>query len=827
MSFYFWRLIPLFFLIILVKELNSYNFKIESNSALKPESTSFINFENGDYIIFYQNSTKDTNQINLLKFDRENTILFERELNPSKTFFENEINPKAISLTNDTFLLIWQKFNSINDDYVNNFRNDLVIYAQIFDRDFNTIGDQFNITEGDTCLLENKSILKISDNLFAIVFMEFQNSENAYHAICNIFTTNGVNVKRENLFTTQNITDLNINYLNNTSFLISYLPNNPSKEKSPNRTLNNTIINHNALEYDKYIIEKKQNISILSSNGTNIDNFNFTLNTTQIVYEFKKYTTKNNYNILIFRNSKILNDNLEYINSSYFNYTSINKNNSSYVNITSNNQTTQRFLLDMNKTSEKNLIGIVSSFDNLSYSYNGFTLLNSYNNSYIEINIVDYDFNHYFTRYYKIENGCNFDSLVFPDGNFILTWQYDYSTKYNNSPFSNAVYMEFNSNLNMKYSKEKVIIPQANNITKYNPKIYYFENLKNDFKEKKILLSFKTYDVIDHTYQMYFSTQNCKQTTCIEDYILLKECSKNCKSCIGNSFICTKCSPEFFPLYGGVLTDPNFDLLNSINNNKMVSVIMNPNMTSVNNILSAFNCFTLENPPPNSYFDGTNMVFFKCDDSCNKCSNSPIECKTCNFKDDYYPLEDRESQCVKGSYFYDEQFKRGYFLDYRTLKMKKCNNECKSCKNFQDNCIDCNNDFGYFTTSDRFIKCQKNPSGYYLDSVNRIYRKCIENCIKCQNEITCENCDDYSTLIFNKKKCHFCGESMFYDENKNVCRDCNEIGFCKSCNIDGCLECRDHFEFNPITVPIDSNSKNSGILINFRFMLLIYKFSKK
>ena len=118
------------------------------------------------------------------------------------------------------------------------------------------------------------------------------------------------------------------------------------------------------------------------------------------------------------------------------------------------------------------------------------------------------------------------------------------------------------------------------------------------------------------------------------------------------------------------------------------------------------------------------------------------------------------------------------------------NNEVSKCANYsiesflEDLCISCCN--SYFPKSDdilnrdSFIKCYKDPKGYYLDKEENNYKKCYLSCETCSHRgnYTYHNCDscsaDYSYELntVNSLNCYnICPYYSYYDSNanKNYC----------------------------------------------------------
>jgi hypothetical protein len=165
------------------------------------------------------------------------------------------------------------------------------------------------------------------------------------------------------------------------------------------------------------------------------------------------------------------------------------------------------------------------------------------------------------------------------------------------------------------------------------------------------------------------------------------------------------------------------------------------------------------------------------------------------------------------------EFNRSYFFDNKTELIKECSYNCKYCEGNPNYCLECNYENYYYPMYNKKELCMKNPLGYYLDKQNMVFKKCIENCLKCEDNNSCEICDEFSTLIKSKKKCFFCGKGKFYDEELKKCKECIEIGNCLTCNYKGCYECLDNFEFKPYKINNlhSSGSEKMGIYNNYNY----------
>lgn len=867
----------------LIKKAKCYNFKITNtnqtenisnhnyntnNSTSSQELSAFINFDNGDYIIFYENNSKNSYKIKIIKYNSENTKIAENQLNNNmaKQNSINEINPKALLLYEETFVLQWQSHSAFS----NQSRNEAVfaLNAQIFDKNLNAISKPFLLSKEKTLFSSGKALVKISKFLFAVVYAEYLRDSNSYSVGYSVFCVNGISVRNESLFVVKEKYDVNVNYMNETALIVSFLSNEQQQEndrkKDQNKALNVTYINHNGIEFDKFVLEnKKINVTEFAKNSYNANNsrvfyselisgFNFLFAKANKLFGFTKYTTTNNLNLMTFPKSKIL-----FYNQNYLNIKNTNNSTNSTINYNNNDSTNNPNIININKyydLNSTNIIAIISYYENFTTSsFNSLTYSNAKNNSYLQLDILDFDLNYIFTKHYKIDNACCFEPAVFNDNSFVIAYQffYDNNKNLNNNNskmLSQIAYAEFNADLGFKAEGKnvyypKIILPQLNSQAKMKPRVYAFEKTKNSLYDKKLIFGFNAIDAnklnAAATYELFFSTQDCRESFCADEVVYSSSCEESCESCIADPLVCRKCAAAHFPLLGEITSNPDFEFLNpsianstfnynnSINNNNNNN--NNTNSNNLNNFLipsktngnknkndlsnyyskNAFNCFKIEASLENSYFDSSISAFIKCDSSCNSCANAPSMCTKCT--SGFYPLENNNKKCVQINYTYDTENKQAYFFESKSSTMRKCSLECRSCAGSAENCSECNNEQGFFSISEASSICHKNPNGFYLDLKSKIYRKCIENCLKCEDYLSCLVCDGFSTISFDGSKCFYCGEGMFYDEKINKCRDCAEVGHCSSCNALGCFECLKHFEFKPVNaLGVSSNLINQG-----------------
>ena len=128
--------------------------------------------------------------------------------------------------------------------------------------------------------------------------------------------------------------------------------------------------------------------------------------------------------------------------------------------------------------------------------------------------------------------------------------------------------------------------------------------------------------------------------------------------------------------------------------------------------------------------------------------------------------------------FYYEYCINGNVTNNKTINYCKCYNEkCHSCsdipiKDLKDDLYEIEND----AISNRYKKCYKDPTGYYLDMDESIYKKCYQSCQKCEikgNNIThnCIECNNDFPMEFkvnNYSNCYQnCSYYYYFDINNN------------------------------------------------------------
>ena len=183
---------------------------------------------------------------------------------------------------------------------------------------------------------------------------------------------------------------------------------------------------------------------------------------------------------------------------------------------------------------------------------------------------------------------------------------------------------------------------------------------------------------------------------------------------------------------------------------------------------------------PTGYFcnDTLQKIIYKCHDNCKTCNKESTDdnnnCLTCpESGKKYLDLGNCTSDCSS----------RGFFIDPNDSTITRCkclyDEKCLYCTKesiaYNNSCIICNSNYypkqNDESTINSFIKCYKDPDGYYLEE--EIYKPCYSTCKKCygfgnDSDHNCKECIDNYELNtdFNKNNCYLkCNNYFYYDEN--------------------------------------------------------------
>ena len=141
------------------------------------------------------------------------------------------------------------------------------------------------------------------------------------------------------------------------------------------------------------------------------------------------------------------------------------------------------------------------------------------------------------------------------------------------------------------------------------------------------------------------------------------------------------------------------------------------------------------------------MIFCKCElDYCLHCPPVPLSKKLCTVcNNNYYPIENDISNI--GEYIKCYKDPPGYYLDYKASLYRKCYYTCEKCEikgnNFTHNCQECKNNYIIEIEINNYLNCYENCSFYHYYDKNKLYY--------CTNNYSCP--DEYPNLIKHKYEC--------------------------------------------------------------------------
>ncbi len=190
----------------------------------------------------------------------------------------------------------------------------------------------------------------------------------------------------------------------------------------------------------------------------------------------------------------------------------------------------------------------------------------------------------------------------------------------------------------------------------------------------------------------------------------------------------------------------------------------------------------------------------KCNDKCNTCAvNNPDVCITCSEAMPLFILE--RNSCVN-------KCPEGFYADFKNMQCMKCDANCKSCANTNNNCLSCDKGLLLLEKENRCVTdCPQNTSIMVLainnnisntdpNNINNILN--IDRCSSCHS--SCQTCRDSpikclscsNGYAFFEEKCiseNECpsgmiginGKCVFCDEKCDICKDRLDLGLCTKC----------------------------------------------
>ena len=321
--------------------------------------------------------------------------------------------------------------------------------------------------------------------------------------------------------------------------------------------------------------------------------------------------------------------------------------------------------------------------------------------------------------YYVLFPNCkdyNVGSFKYGEKGFL------YFSKY--IDFSNNLYQMIPDEIGIKitdYNNERINIYIGNNKIISNEEYSFDEIFTFEIQHGTLT------NEIEQPYKILFQSNVICEGKLIFN---IKSCHKACSSCknVGDesNMRCTSCSENSYP----------------------------KEEEKRNNI--EFNCYSTV---PDGYCDSEQtptLGWKKCNKACvtcSKCSENEDEtlCETCNEIEDYYPLNDNNTQCYS-----KDRNDLGRFLNNEKKEWEQCDTRCKTCVE-KNKCTSCNNENGFYllqtynTDNDGSLECYdetSKPTNTFLDETLRpqMYQYCNDACGTCKSkgyfsfDTKCETC---------------------------------------------------------------------------------------
>ena len=271
-----------------------------------------------------------------------------------------------------------------------------------------------------------------------------------------------------------------------------------------------------------------------------------------------------------------------------------------------------------------------------------------------------------------------------------------------------------------------------------------------------------------NNYGLVGNKKNISELECLPDYHLnigyYKEensiyysCSNNCEKCY-NDKTCFQC-------------EENYALVGNITNNETICL------------------------PQSDLYNGyyiNNSIYYKCPQNCLECLNDTY-CSLCKYN--YYIYWNKKNNIV--NCLLEEELQIGYYEENGTYY--DCIDYCDSCHN-DKSCNQCQDNYSLVGNKiNSYLKCLYKDNlnyGYYIK--NYIYYECINNCIICLNDKSCEKCENGYELVGNKENdeliCLSENELNFgyYKDNNLIYYKC--IDYCQNCTNDKtCKQCEEDY----------------------------------
>jgi len=200
-------------------------------------------------------------------------------------------------------------------------------------------------------------------------------------------------------------------------------------------------------------------------------------------------------------------------------------------------------------------------------------------------------------------------------------------------------------------------------------------------------------------------------------------------------------------------------------------------------------CYSINELLEGYYLNSDKSEWLKCDDSCITCEGYYNNCTKC--KEGSVFVKNDES--IIGCYSINEILE-GYYLNSDKSEWLKCDDSCKTCEVTYNNCSICQEEYAFFRFNEPITECYSINEifeGYYLNRDKSEWLKCDDLCKTCESFYNnCSTCQEGYALFYDKQnninKCISVKESIkgycLYKNNTNwdTCQ-CNNLKNLKDC----------------------------------------------
>ena len=234
-------------------------------------------------------------------------------------------------------------------------------------------------------------------------------------------------------------------------------------------------------------------------------------------------------------------------------------------------------------------------------------------------------------------------------------------------------------------------------------------------------------------------------------------------------------------------------------------------------VAEPFNCITQEEKEEkysNYYLDNTTNTFMKCHDNCKTCfigyNETDNHCDTCIEGFSFLIEEIQTKSCFNRTTSKPSNF----YWDEETNYMRPCYSTCGTCsfggEDNNNNCTTCISNYFFTENTKNCILNGTQPTNYYFDPKDSIYKECFYNCGTCSvgGNSTVHHCDtckskEYAFIFEPVGNCILKKDkpsNYYYDEKEDTFKEC--FNLCSQCSVGGdtidhnCDKCVDGYSFS-------------------------------